>query len=362
MNLKNIISIVIRILKQFKNDKRTVALFFIVPLIILSLLGYMLLGQSTNLTLGLNNQDNGFLGKEFSNNLLHNKDINIKIENINQLKKDLLSNKIQGYIIFPSNFTNNFLMNHTISSNIYLEGSQPQEVQNLLSNINKAYSIKGMKVKESIHYLYGNSKLNVLDYFGPAFIGIIVFFLVFLITSVSFLRERSEGTLERLIASPLSKTDIVFGYMIAFILLSFVQAVIVLLFSLYVLNMYNIGNILYILIIEFLLTISAVNTGIFLSMFSKTEFQAIQFIPLVIIPQVLLSGIIFTVNTEPPVLKTISNILPLTYAVQGLRIIMIKGKNLDSHTLILDIIVLIIFSLLMLLGAFLTIKNTIDTN
>ncbi len=241
-----------------------------------------------------------------------------------------------------------------------MEGSQPQEVDILLANINKSFILKGININLNTHYLYGNSSLNTLDYFGPAFIGIIIFFLVFVITSISFLRERSQGTLERLFSTPLSKADIIIGYMLAFVILSFIQSAIILIFSIYVLGIYNVGNVIYILIIEFLLAISAVNTGIFFSVFSKTEFQAVQFVPIVIIPQILLSGVIFPVSTEPLILKDISYILPITYAVQALRDIMIKGESILSQQLLLDISILLIFSILMIIGSLLTLKKTLD--
>ena len=360
MSIQNIFAISVRIFKQLKNDKRTLVLFFIVPIVILSLLGYIFLSSESNLTLGIRNNDTGFLGKEFSQNLINNKNISIKIESISNLKQDLLSNTIQGYIIFPQNFTHNFLLHHKISPEVYLEGSQPQEVDILLANINKSFILKGININLNTHYLYGNSSLNTLDYFGPAFIGIIIFFLVFVITSISFLRERSQGTLERLFSTPLSKADIIIGYMLAFVILSFIQSAIILIFSIYVLGIYNVGNVIYILIIEFLLAISAVNTGIFFSVFSKTEFQAVQFVPIVIIPQILLSGVIFPVSTEPLILKDISYILPITYAVQALRDIMIKGESILSQQLLLDISILLIFSILMIIGSLLTLKKTLD--
>src|SRR5205085_12655952 len=115
------------------------------------------------------------------------------------------------------------------------------------------------------------------------------------------------------------------GYMLGFTVVALVQAVEVLAFCLLVLHVHNAGNVGLIFLLEALMAIAAVNLGIFLSMFARTEFQAVQFIPLVIVPQVLLSGVIFPVATEPRWLQFISNILPLTYAVNGLRDVKIKG-------------------------------------
>ena len=153
---------------------------------------------------------------------------------------------------------------------------------------------------------------------------------------MSFLNERSQGTLERLMASPLRRGEIVLGYMLGFTVLALVQAVEVLVFALAVLKIQNHGNVFLIFGMEALMAIAAVNLGIFLSMFARSEFQAVQFIPLVIVPQVLLSGIIFPVSSEPKALQYVSAVLPLTYAVNGMRDIMVKGADLASPSLQLD--------------------------
>src|SRR3981081_2037789 len=140
-------------------------------------------------------------------------------------------------------------------------------------------------------------------------------------------------------ASPLRRGEIVVGYMLGFTVLALVQAVEVLLFSLYVLRVHNQGNVLLIFTFEILMALSAVNLGIFLSMFARTEFQAVQFIPLVVVPQVLLSGVMVPVAAEPQWMQVISNLLPLTYAVNGLRDIMIKGADLSWTSLQVDSLV-----------------------
>src|SRR6202043_2271520 len=196
--------------------------------------------------------------------------------------------------------------------------------------------------------LYGGPRFDTLDYFGAAFIGLVVFFLVFVITAVAFLRERGQGTLERLMASPLRRAEIVLGYMLGFTVLALVQSAEVLAFSLLVLHVHNVGNVALIFLLEALMAIAAVNLGIFLSMFARTEFQAVQFIPLVIVPQVLLSGILFPVSTEPKPLQYISDALPLTYAVSGLRDVMLKGADLTWPALQLDAGVVAAFCVLVI--------------
>jgi ABC-2 type transport system permease protein len=214
-----------------------------------------------------------------------------------------------------------------------------------------------LQFQPSVTYLYGGSGLDTLDYFGAAFIGLVVFFLVFVITIVSFLNERSQGTLERLMASPLRRGEIVLGYMLGFSVLALVQSAEVLVFSLAVLKVHNQGGVLLIFGMEALMAIAAVNLGIFLSMFARSEFQAVQFIPLVIVPQVLLSGVIFPVSTEPKALQIVSDVLPLTYAVNGMRDIMIKGADVTWASLQLDATVVAGFCILLIAAGSTTLRR-----
>jgi len=198
-----------------------------------------------------------------------------------------------------------------------------------------------------------------LTAFFAMFIGLVVFFLVYVVTIVSFLNERSQGTLERLMASPLRRGEIVVGYMLGFTVLALVQSVEVLVFSLAVLQVHNSGSVVLIFGIEALMAIAAVNLGIFLSMFARTEFQAVQFIPLVIVPQFLLSGILFSVSSEPKPLQVLSDVLPLTYAVNGLRDVMIKGADLSWASLQLDVGVVAGFIVLLVVAAVTTLRRRI---
>jgi ABC-2 type transport system permease protein len=131
----------------------------------------------------------------------------------------------------------------------------------------------------------------------------------------------------------------------------------VLVFSLAVLKVYNQGNVLLIFGMEALMAIAAVNLGIFLSMFARSEFQAVQFIPLVVVPQVLLSGIIFPVSTEPKPLQWLSDVLPLTYAVNGIRDIMVKGADLSWPSLELDAGVVAGFCILLIVAGTTTLRR-----
>jgi ABC-2 type transport system permease protein len=350
-----------RLLQQFRHDRRTLALLFVAPLVILSLIGYLIRGSASAPEVGIANQDQGPAGATIASAL--EKSSKIHAVTINAIDGDakLKDGSLVAYIVFPPDFSQ-LAQQGTIAPEIHLEGSQPgaqapvlQAMQDALASL----ASSAIRFQPRISYLYGGPNLDQLDYFGAAFIGLILFFLVFVVTIVSFLRERSQGTLERLMASPLRRGEIVVGYMLGFTILALVQAVEVLLFSLYVLKVHNQGNVLLIFGFEVLMALSAVNLGIFLSMFARTEFQAVQFIPLVIVPQVLLSGILFPISTEPKPLQYISDVLPLTYAVNGLRDVMLKGADLTWPGLQLDVGVVAGFCVLVIIAGIATLRRQI---
>jgi ABC-2 type transport system permease protein len=351
-----------RLLQGFRRDRRTLALLFVAPLVILGLLGYLIRGSSSSPAVGIANEDQGQFGAKFASALERSSLINATTIQASDGEAKLKDGSLVAYIVFPADFSSRAQAG-TIAPEVHLEGSQPGTSAPVLQALQQALTSVAatgpVHFEPQVHYLYGGRGFDTLDYFGAAFIGLVVFFLVFVITIVAFLNERSQGTLERLMASPLRRGEIVLGYMLGFTVLALIQSAEVLVFSLAVLKVHNQGNVILIFGIEALMALTAVNLGIFLSMFARTEFQAVQFIPLVIVPQVLLSGILFPVSTEPRPLQVVSDALPLTYAVNGLRDVMVKGADLTWASLQLDAGVVAGFCVLLIVAGVATLRRRI---
>jgi ABC-2 type transport system permease protein len=169
---------------------------------------------------------------------------------------------------------------------------------------------------------------SILDYTAPAILAVLILFFGFLLTGISFLRERSQGTLERLMASPVSRLDIVGGYLLGFLLFALIQTLIIFFYMIYVLDINYRGELWQILIFQVIIGIGAVCLGTFFSVFAKNEFQMIQFIPLIIVPQMFLCGLLWPVSQMPKYLQWLANCLPLTYGVDGIRAMMLQGQGL----------------------------------
>lgn len=233
---------------------------------------------------------------------------------------------------------------------VVLEGSNPaanravmMALQEAVQGLQPAAVSGGGQIQPQISYLYGAEDMKTIDRFGPIMIGVFVFFFVFLIAGVSFLRERTTGTLERLLSTPLKRWEIVLGYVCGFGIFTVVQALLISWFSIQVLGIMMAGSFGYVMLMTLLLSMSALTLGTLLSAFAANELQMIQFIPLVIVPQIFLSGL-FPLDTLPLWLQRVGLATPIYYGAQALMDIMIRGKGWSDISL--DVFMLIGFSLL----------------
>jgi ABC-2 type transport system permease protein len=158
----------------------------------------------------------------------------------------------------------------------------------------------------------------VFDEVGPALLAMFPFIVMFLVTSVTTLRERSGGTLERLLAMPMGKLDFLVGYALAFGAVAALQAALAVGLSVGVLGLDVQGPVWLLLVVAVVDAVLGTALGLFVSAFAQTEFQAVQFMPAVVIPQILLCGLFVPRDQLPQVLEWVSNVLPLSYAVDAM--------------------------------------------
>ena len=220
----------------------------------------------------------------------------------------------------------------------------------------------------------GHPSADPIAPYAPAIIGFFVYFFVYILTGVSFLRERTGGTLERLMATPVTRGEVVAGYTLGFALFATLQVAILLTWTLGTVHVAAIGPLpafsiglgvelagspLVAFLVVLLVAVGAVSLGIFLSTFARTELQIVQFIPIVIVPQFLLSGILIPISGLPGVLQPLAAVMPVTYAVDGLRQVLIRGADLATPELQLDLGVLALIAVFFALIASLTIRRDV---
>lgn len=240
---------------------------------------------------------------------------------------------------------------------IMLEGSDPTINKAVLldmQSLSQEISGESQSLRPIVKYLYGSPTMTSFDSFGPVLIGFFAFFFVFLVSGISFLKERTTGTLERLLATPIRRWEIVTGYVGGFGVFTMVQAILIAWYSVDVLGMMMVGQMLSLLVVTLLLSMTALTLGIFLSSFATSEFQMMQFIPLVIVPQVFFSGL-FNIDTMATWLRWLSKVMPLYYGADAMRNIMVRGEDLGA--IWLDLVVLLGFSAAFVLLNVLTLRK-----
>jgi ABC-2 type transport system permease protein len=168
-----------------------------------------------------------------------------------------------------------------------------------------------------MRYVFDSQPL-IFDRVGLVMLGVFPFVAMFLITSVAMLRERTTGTLERLLTTPLHKLDLLFGYGIAFALAAAIQAAIASGLAYWLLGLDTKGSPWVVAGLAIANAILGMAVGLFVSAFAQSEFQAVQFMPAFVLPQMLLCGLIWPRAEMAPWLEKISNVMPMSYAVEAL--------------------------------------------
>lgn len=367
MSFPRIFAITGRIISQFRHDHRSLALIFVVPIVVMSLLGFVLRAQENSIvSVAVVNEDKpGQNTTSIAPTVINSlkEDDKLSVAEMSRVDADtaLKNGTARVTLIFSPTFTQNLLSKRSAEVGAIVEGSNPSQAGGALAAVGQSLLKAGPPILKSLvppqaaslvpsgppmtvnaQRLYGREDLKMLDFFAPMFIAYIGFFLVFLLTSVSFLRERNQGTMERLIVSPVSRIEMVLGYMLGFGFFSMVQAAVLVLFTVYVLQIKyagGAGNIVAVFVVTLALVLGAVNLGILLSAFARNELQAIQFIPIVILPQVFLSGLLWPVQEMPNWLQAFARVMPLTYAIDALTSIMVRGQPLSSTWLDLSVLV-----------------------
>ncbi|MGE5552072.1 MAG: ABC transporter permease [Bacteroidota bacterium] len=347
MKTARILTIAGRIVKQFGHDLRTMALLFVVPILVMSLMGYLMSENKEPVTIAYVDADGGLLtpmgrlalGEELGRELKRASGIEVKsYATAGAAEAAVRAGKSIGAVIVPAEASAHILAGEQVKVRVLVKGIDPSTDRIVMAAAAKA--LAGFAAKRAGAMTGGSPPVTLenkalqgrvdgktLDYFAPAFIVGFAFFFTFLLTSVSFLRERSSGTMERLAVSPASKIEVMLGYLLGFLLFSLVQTFLILAYSVWVLHVHVAGSIFLVMLVLALMVIGVVNLGISLSFLARNELQVIQFIPVVLVPQIFLGGLMWPLETLHPSLRALAQIFPLTHAAAALRQVMLAGAG-----------------------------------
>lgn len=361
-------------------DKRTLALMFMAPLLILTLIYFLF--QSNNdqtTTLGVQNVNSTLVKaidndhvtiqqvapsasakrvirqKDYAGVLVQKSDkLTLTLQNSDQSKSAILKQSLQAAQIK--------LKTQAMATTLKRQGQALQKLQQALAaatrNPNVAQNPAGApnvpSYKLTTHYLYGNADSTFFNTLLPIMMGFVVFFFVFLISGIALLKERTTGTLYRLLATPVKRSEIINGYLVGYGLFALIQTLLIVFYSIFVFKIQILGSIWNLLIINVLLAFVALTLGLFISTFAASEFQMVQFIPVVVIPQIFFSGII-PINQMAHWLQPIARIMPLYYGADAMSNVIEKGANFMNIGF--DLTILLGFAVLFLMLNMVTMRR-----
>jgi len=350
------IAIAKKVIKELLRDKRTLAMMFVAPVFIMWLMNLMFSASTTvNVKLATQDLPTGLVTKMDE---LDHVDVET-YQDLDQAKKALADEKVDAVISYKDgeyqvDYANTDASKTTMTRQVLRTSIVNEGTDQLLSRVKQALpqlklDAKAPEIKES--YQYGDKNTGFFARMIPILIGFVVFFFVFLISGMALLKERTSGTLDRLLATPVKRSEIVYGYMLSYGIIAIFQTAVVVLAAIWLLDVEVVGNILNVIIVNVVLALVALAFGILLSTLAKSEFQMMQFIPLVIMPQLFFSGII-PLSSMGEWAPTVGKFLPLTYSGDAISQIILYGHNLGDILSNLGVLMifLIILTILNIVG------------
>jgi ABC-2 type transport system permease protein len=376
MKFYRIMAVSRRVFRDVVNDKRSLAMLFLAPIFAMCVFGVAFSGDVQGVNVIIVNQDQGYtppMGTttSLSKNIISHMDTNVlniqNMSNIDEARKKVINGQASAVIIFPENFTKDAILKTKNSSypnngEIIIQGDD--SITNIKSAIQKEVNqaISDTLTAEGINPafkitsdpIYGKDA-DFIDFFVPGILAFVVYLLTTILTLITFVGERSNGTLERVLASPVTEGEVVTGYAITFGTFGVLQVALLLSIAILVFNIIVVGNVLLAFLAVAILAITCQALGILLSSLAKRPEQAIQFFPFVILPAFLLSGVFWPLQAIPDWLRPFSYLVPPTYAVEACRAVMLKGWGLDK--IWIDLLALIIFAIVFMVLAVYSLRR-----
>ncbi len=349
---RNSFSMVKRIFRNLRNDKHTLVLMVLAPILVMFVFGVAFSGDVKDVRVMVVNADVGAdvpgVGTvRLSDQILVNIDPAVMklayTDDEAAAIRQVQDGKAWGVITFPEHFTQDVIAR---LSNLSAPGDTTIQLRLDKSNVNVAQAINkqvvdalfsvtdqlGKQPPISVNAddaIFGQNA-RFIDFFVPGIMAFAVYMLTTLLTLLAFVGERTTGTLDRLLTTPVSPTGIVMGYATAFSLIGAGQSALLLLIGILVFKITIVGNVLLAFFVIVLLAIVSQSIGILLSSVARDEAQAIQMLPFIVLPAFLLAGIFWPLQAIPTWLRPLSYLIPPTYAVNASRSVMLRGWGLGK--------------------------------
>jgi ABC-2 type transport system permease protein len=367
MRITRILAVARKNLMSLMHQRRTIGFLVLMPLLMITIFGYALTGNVKNINVYVVNLDQAPAGESISTQIIVNLQTRDTLHIVHVYSTSdaiaLATDKVKdadiwATIVFNETFTADVLGasspadGRSAMIRLIIDGTNPNIVSavsnELLTAVRAVLGARAFASPISVlpDLIYGEGA-RFIDFFAPGVMGLAAMMVTLMLSIISFVHERSASTLDRLLTTPVTEGEIVAGYALAFGLVGLAQSCVIVFAAIILFDVMIVGNVLLALLVIFLLGIGMQGLGFLLSSIAKNEFEATQFLPLILFPSILLSGVFWPIEAVPTLLRPVSYFIPLTYAAEGLRSVMIRGWSIDR--IWFQLLVLVAFAAAMLI-------------
>ena len=369
MKAQRVLAVARRALTGLRHDRRTIAFLLLIPLFMITLFGYTFGGELQDVKICIVDLDEGADNQTLSvivvAYLTNSKTVKVTDQpsSLDDGIQRVRDGDVWATVYIPVDFSERALAGAeqlttgqpltTIGTvTVYLDNSNP----NIASAVSKevyaaVQAVAGIElglyspIALASEEVYGEDA-EFIDFFAPGVMGLAAMMVTFMLSIITFVHERSTHTLDRVLTTPVTEGEVVAGYAMAFGVVALIQSTVILVAAVLLFDIQIAGNPLLVLLVIFLLGVGNQGLGFLLSSLARSEFQAVQFMPIVLFPSILLAGVFWPLEAVPELLRPISYFIPLTYAVEGCRSVMIRGWGIGD--IWLSVVVLVVFAIVML--------------
>jgi len=376
MNMQRFVSIIKKEFIQIKRDKASFGIAIMMPIVMMVLFGYAVTTELDNISTVVLDQNHTKESREFIKSFENTGYFNITKEenNIEEIQSAMDSGLIHAAIIIPPDYSNKILKGEKPSVQFLIDGSDPTTARTVFSSgvltgerygvkfwkeSNEKYpskaSIGGVEVNTRVLY---NPSLRNQNFVIPGLVGLIMQNITILLTAFALVREKERGTIEQLMVSPVTAPELILGKLVPYVVIGFLDFIFALSLGVGWFSVPVLGSLPLLLLLGLGFVICALAIGILISTAAKTQLQAMQLSFLVLLPSILLSGFIFPRESMPKIIRFLGGIIPLTYFLNILRGIVLKGVGME--VLYKDVFILFSIGLILLTLSIVQFRKTLD--
>jgi len=362
---------------QIKRDKASVGIIIVMPLLMLFLFGYAVTTDVDHISVAVLDQDRSAVSRELIDDFRESTyfDFNYYVSSQNEIRELIDSSKVKAGFVIPANYQRDLKRSRSPQVQFIIDGSDPTVARTALNTarilaqqraieMRTEYlgqrgialdSVPGIDFRPQVWF---NPELDSIKFNIPGLIGLIMQNITVMLTAFALVRERERGTMEQLIVTPIKPSELIIGKLIPYVLIAFFDVILVVAAGVYWFNVPVKGSMLSLMGQSLAFLLVALGLGLLISTVARTQLQAMQMTVLLILPSVILSGFIFPREAMPLPIRLLGSVIPLTYFLEILRGVILKGIGLEY--LWRNLVILLIFGIAVLTIASLRFKKNLD--